>query len=58
MLHCIIIYAICKLIMSLFINALHRKFIYKKDASDKSREDINVGESVSMNVAPLYFQKR
>ncbi len=34
---------------------LHQKFIYKKGASDKSSEDINVGESVSMNLAPLYF---
>ncbi len=33
----------------------HRKFIYIKDASDKTSEDINVGESVSMNVAPCMF---
>jgi hypothetical protein len=32
------------------------KFIYKKGASDKSDEDINVGESVSMNLAPLYYK--
>jgi hypothetical protein len=31
------------------------KVIAKKGASDKSSEDINVGESVLINVAPLHF---
>jgi hypothetical protein len=33
---------------------LHRKFIYKKGASDKSSEDINV-DSVSEFSAPLLY---
>jgi hypothetical protein len=40
----------------LFSNrCIYRKFIDKIGASHKSREDINVGESVLLNVAPLYF---
>jgi hypothetical protein len=34
------------------VDFLHRKL---KGASDKSSEDINMSESVLMNVAPLYF---
>jgi hypothetical protein len=36
----------------------HRKFINKKDDIEKISKDINVGESVSINVAPRYFYKR
>jgi hypothetical protein len=45
-----------KRLLRLFSNcSIYRKFINKKGASDKSSEDINVAESVLMNVAPLYF---
>jgi hypothetical protein len=37
------------------VDFFHREFIYKKGASDKSSKDINVGESVLMNLAPVYF---
>jgi hypothetical protein len=37
------------------VDFLHQKFIYKKGARDKSSEDINVGQSVLMYLAPLYF---
>jgi hypothetical protein len=38
---------------------LSKFYLYcKKGASDKSDEDINVGESVSMNLEPLYSKKR
>jgi hypothetical protein len=42
--------------LCLFSNrCIYRKFICKKGACDKISEDINVGESVLMNVAPLYL---
>jgi acyl-[acyl carrier protein]--UDP-N-acetylglucosamine O-acyltransferase len=44
---------------SLNLSKIYRKFFDKKVGIDKIsediNEDINVGESVLMNVAPLYF---
>jgi hypothetical protein len=42
---------------SLNLSKIYQKFIDKKVVIDKISEDINVGESVLMNVAPLYFKK-
>ncbi len=40
---------------SLNLSKIYQKFIGKKVGNDKINEDINVGEYVFMNVAPLYF---